>query len=69
MPSQIKIFISLLVLVTGSIAGFFFHAAARSDATAALAFLVPFMIAAIWIFPEVQRTDTAGETVPRSERR
>jgi hypothetical protein len=55
MPFPIKFGLSVTVVLV-AIAGFFFERAlGQTAAQYAIAFLAPFMVVAMWIFPEVNR--------------
>lgn len=66
MPFRIKIALSIAVSLA-AIAGFFFMGSlGQIGPQRAVAFLGPFMIVSLWIFPEVMRRPAEGKK-PRQE--
>jgi hypothetical protein len=59
MPFPVKFTLSVIVLAVAIVAYFFQDAAGQVGPKYAIMFLAPFMIVAMWIFPEVNRKDTS----------
>ena len=55
MPFPIKFGLSIIVLAVAAIAFFLEWRAGMTGPSYAIMFLAPFMIVAMWIFPEVTR--------------
>ena len=60
MPVKIKLGLSFGVVLVTAIACYFQHMLGHDRIQYAVAFLGGFMIFAMWLFPEVKRTDSAG---------
>jgi divalent metal cation (Fe/Co/Zn/Cd) transporter len=60
MPVRIKLGLSLGVVIVAAIACYFQHMLGHDRIQYVVAFLGAFMIFAMWLFPEVKRTDSAG---------
>jgi zinc transporter ZupT len=60
MPVKIKLGLSLGVVIVAAIACYFQHALGHDRIQYVVAFLGGFMIFAMWLFPEVKRTDSSG---------
>lgn len=61
MPVKVKTILSLLVAVVAGAAAWFFGMEGNIASRNAVLFLGPFMIVAMWIFPEVSRKETGPE--------
>ncbi len=61
MPFLVKLGLSAAVLLVAAIAFWFQDSIGQSGPKYAILFLAPFMIAAMWIFPEVTRKDRRPE--------
>jgi hypothetical protein len=59
MPFPIKLTLSLIVIAVAIAAYLFQDAAGQVGPKYAIMFLAPFMVIAMWIFPEVNRKDTS----------
>jgi hypothetical protein len=57
MPVKIKLALSFVVVLVAAIAVYFQHAAGHDRLQYVVAFLGFFMIFAMWLFPEVERTE------------
>jgi divalent metal cation (Fe/Co/Zn/Cd) transporter len=57
---RIKLGLSLGVVIVAAIACYFQHMLGHDRIQYVVAFLGAFMIFAMWLFPEVKRTDSAG---------
>jgi hypothetical protein len=55
MPFHIKTALSIIVLLVGCAAFFYEDAIAMHGPKIAILLLAPFMVVAMWIFPEVNR--------------
>lgn len=55
MPFPVKLGLSVVVLLTAAAAFFFQQGAGQVGPSYAILFLAPFMVVAMWIFPEVNR--------------
>lgn len=55
MPPKVKAILSLIVAIVALAAAWFFADAGNVASRNAVLFLGPFMIIAMWIFPEVSR--------------
>jgi divalent metal cation (Fe/Co/Zn/Cd) transporter len=60
MPVKIKLGLSLGVVIVAAIACYFQHALGHDRIQYVVAFLGGFMIFAMWLFPEVKRTENAA---------
>jgi divalent metal cation (Fe/Co/Zn/Cd) transporter len=60
MPVRIKFGLSLGVVIVAAIACYFQHMLGHDRIQYVVAFLGAFMIFAMWLFPEVKRTDSAA---------
>lgn len=60
MPFPIKFALSVVVVAVALAAYLFQDAAGQVGPKYAIMFLAPFMVVAMWIFPEVTRKDTRG---------
>lgn len=60
MPVRIKLALSLGVVLVTAIACYFQHVLGHDRIQYVVAFLGCFMIFAMWLFPEVKRTDATG---------
>ena len=60
MPVRIKLGLSLLVVLVAAIAAWYQHLLGHDRIQYVVAFLGAFMIFAMWLFPEVKRTDSTG---------
>ena len=60
MPVKIKLGLSFGVVIVAAIAAYFQHVLGHDRIQYVVAFLGCFMIFAMWLFPEVKRTDSAG---------
>ena len=60
MPVRIKLGLSLGVVIVAAIACYFQHMLGHDRIQYVVAFLGAFMIFAMWLFPEVKRTDSTG---------
>jgi hypothetical protein len=60
MPVKIKFALSLLVVLVAAIAAYYQHTLGHDRIQYVVAFLGCFMIFAMWLFPEVERQETAG---------
>ena len=58
MPVRIKLGLSLGVVIVAAIACYFQHMLGHDRIQYVVAFLGAFMIFAMWLFPEVKRTDS-----------
>lgn len=58
MPFPIKTALSAIVLLVASAAYFYEDAIGMHGPKIAIVFLAPFMVVAMWIFPEVSRRKT-----------
>ena len=54
MPSQIKIILSILVLIVGAVVFYFEHQAGAGTVKWVVAFLAVFMVFSMWVFPEAK---------------
>lgn len=54
MPFIIKLCLSLIVLTVATVAFFFEASLGQTGAKYAIVFLAPFMVVAMWVFPEVK---------------
>ena len=57
MPFPVKLDLSLIVVAVAIAAYYFQDAAGQVGPKYAIMFLAPFMVVAMWIFPEVNRKD------------
>jgi hypothetical protein len=57
MPFPVKLALSLIVIAVAIAAYYFQDAAGQVGPKYAIMFLAPFMVVAMWIFPEVNRKD------------
>jgi len=60
MPVRIKLGLSLLVVLVAAIAVYYQHSLGHGRVQYVVAFLGFFMIFAMWLFPEVKRSESAG---------
>jgi len=60
MPVKIKLGLSLGVVIVAAIACYFQHMLGHDRIQYLVAFLGGFMIFAMWLFPEVKRTENAA---------
>ena len=60
MPVKIKLGLSLIVVLVAAIASYFQHVLGHDRIQYVVAFLGFFMIFAMWLFPEVKRSESAG---------
>jgi hypothetical protein len=60
MPVKIKLGLSLIVVLVAAIAFYFQHKLGHDRVQYVVAFLGFFMIFAMWLFPEVKRSESAG---------
>ena len=58
MPFKIKLGLSFGVVIVAAIAAYFQHVLGHDRIQYVVAFLGAFMIFAMWLFPEVKRTDS-----------
>ncbi len=58
MPVKIKLGLSFGVVIVAAIAAYFQHMLGHDRLQYVVAFLGAFMIFAMWLFPEVKRTDS-----------
>ena len=58
MPVKIKLGLSFSVVIVAAIAAYFQHMLGHDRIQYVVAFLGAFMIFAMWLFPEVKRTDS-----------
>jgi divalent metal cation (Fe/Co/Zn/Cd) transporter len=58
MPVKIKLGLSFGVVIVTAIAAYFQHMLGHDRIQYVVAFLGAFMIFAMWLFPEVKRTDS-----------
>ena len=68
MPPKIKIGLSVAVALAALAGWFYMHSIGQVGPQWALAFLGPFMVVSLWIFPEVMRSRSDGR-LPRHETR
>jgi uncharacterized membrane protein YfcA len=57
MPFPVKLALSVIVIAVAIAAYYFQDAAGQVGPKYAILFLAPFMVVAMWIFPEVNRKD------------
>ena len=55
MPFRIKLCLSISVAIAAALGWWYMHATGKIGPEWALAFLGPFMVVSLWIFPEVMR--------------
>ena len=60
MPVKIKLGLSFFVVIVAAIAAYFQHMLGHDRIQYVVAFLGAVMIFAMWLFPEVKRTDSAS---------
>jgi divalent metal cation (Fe/Co/Zn/Cd) transporter len=60
MPVKIKLGLSFGVVIVTAIAAYFQHMLGHDRIQYVVAFLGAFMIFAMWLFPEVKRTDSVN---------
>ena len=58
MPLPVKLALSVIVVAVAIAAYYFQDAAGQVGPKYAIMFLAPFMVVAMWIFPEVNRKDS-----------
>ena len=63
MPPKVKAVLSVFVAVVAIAAAWFFGQAGNAISRNAVLFLGPFMIVAMWIFPEVTRKEGGGRDI------
>ncbi len=68
MPPLAKIFLSGAVALVATAGWFYMHHLGQIGPQWAIAFLGPFMVVSLWIFPEVMRSRSDGR-VPRHKLR
>ncbi len=68
MPFPVKVGLSVVVALVVAAAYFHQRALGHEGPQWALLFLGPFMLVALWIFPEVTRKPLEGAVAPRETR-
>lgn len=68
MPFPIKVGLSVAVALAALAGWFYMRHLGQTGPQWAVAFLGPFMVVSLWIFPEVMRTRSDGRT-PRHQMR
>ena len=68
MPPLAKIGLSVAVALVAAAGWFYMHHLGQAGPQWAIAFLGPFMVVSLWIFPEVMRSRSDGR-VPRQKLR